>query len=123
METKEFTLTIEHVHYPYTAVHILEILELILKEWNIRDKVYTITTDNSSNIKKAIDDMREVKWLGCAVHTLHLVVEKEMIPAQILIIRAKRLIDFLCVLNKVNTLKRFKNNFQILKIMTKKMKM
>ena len=38
--------------------------------------------------------MKEVKWLGCAAHTLHLVVGKGMMPAQILIIRVKRLIDF-----------------------------
>ena len=38
--------------------------------------------------------MKEIKWLGCIAHTLHLVVGKGMIPAQILIMRAKRLIDF-----------------------------
>lgn len=91
---KEFTLTIEYVRYPHTAVHICETLELILEEWEIRDKVYTITTDNGSNVKKAIGDMKDVKWLGCAAHTLHLVVEKGMMPAQTLIMRAKRLIDF-----------------------------
>ena len=91
---KEFTLTIEYVRYPHTAIHILETLEFILEEWKIRDKVYTITTDNGSNVKKAIDDMKEIKWLGCIAHTLHLVVGKGMIPAQILIMRAKRLIDF-----------------------------
>ena len=58
---KEFTLTIEHVRYPHTAIHILETLELVLKEWNIRDKVYTITTDNNSNVKKAISDIKNVK--------------------------------------------------------------
>lgn len=91
---KEFTLTIEHVRYPHTATHILETLESILEEWNIRNKVYAITTDNGSNVKKAINDMEEVKWLGCTAHTLHLVIGKGMMPAQVLIIRAKRLIDF-----------------------------
>jgi len=56
--------------------------------------VYVITTDNSSNVKKAINDMKEVKWLGCVAHTLHLVVGKGLMPAQILIMRIKRLIDF-----------------------------
>jgi hypothetical protein len=54
---KEFTLTIEYVRYPHTAVHIRETLELILEEWEIRNRVYTITTDNGSNVKKAIGDM------------------------------------------------------------------
>ena len=91
---KEFILTIEHIRYPHTAVHILEALELILKEWKIRDKVYAITTDNGSNVKKAIGDMKGVEWLGCVAHTLHLVVGKGLMPAQILIMRVKRLIDF-----------------------------
>lgn len=92
---KEFTLTIEYVRYPHTAAHILETLELILKEWDIRNKVYAITTDNGSNVKKAINnDMKDVKWLGCVAHTLHLVVGKGLMPAQILIMRIKRLIDF-----------------------------
>jgi hypothetical protein len=38
--------------------------------------------------------MRGVKWLGCVAHMLHLVVGKGMIPAQVLIMRAKHLIDF-----------------------------
>jgi hypothetical protein len=85
---KEFTLTIEYVRYPHTAAHILETLELILKEWDIRNKVYSITTDNGSNVKKAINnDMKDVKWLGCVAHTLHLVVGKGLMPAQILIMR------------------------------------
>ena len=91
---KEFTLTIEHVRYPHTATHINETLESILNEWEIRDKIYTITTDNGSNVKKAIGDMEGVEWLGCTAHTLHLVVGKGMMPAQVLIMRAKRLIDF-----------------------------
>jgi len=91
---KEFTLAIEYVRYPHTAIHIRESLESILEEWDIRDKVYAITTDNGSNVKKAINDMKEVKWLGCVAHTLHLVVGKGMMPAQVLIMRTKRLIDF-----------------------------
>ena len=38
--------------------------------------------------------MKEVKWVGCVAHTLHLVIGKGLMPAQILILRAKRLIDF-----------------------------
>jgi hypothetical protein len=91
---KELTLTIEYVRYPHTAEHILETLESVLNKWEIRDKVYAITTDNGSNVKKAINNMREVKWLGCVAHTLHLVIGKGMIPAQVLIMRTKRLIDF-----------------------------
>ena len=56
--------------------------------------VFTVTTDSGSNVKKAIRDMREVNWLRCTAHTLHLVVGKGMRPAEILIAHVKRLIDF-----------------------------
>jgi hypothetical protein len=91
---REFTLDITYVRYPHTAVHIKDTLENILNEWNIREKVFTITTDNASNMKKCVNDMEEVNHLGCSAHTLQLVVGKGMKPAEILIGRAKQLIDF-----------------------------
>ncbi|GBB97441.1 hypothetical protein RclHR1_29990001 [Rhizophagus clarus] len=109
--SKKLTLTIEYIHYPHTAEHILETLESVLEEWEIRDKVYTITTDNGSNVKKAINNMRGVKWLGCVAHTLHLVVGKGMIPAQVLIMRAKRLIDFFMRLKQSERLEIIQKKF------------
>ena len=91
---KEFMLTIEYVRYPHTSENILETLEFIFNGWEIRDKIFNITTDNGSNVKKAINNMENVEWLGCTAHTLQLVVGKGMLPAQVLILRAKRLIDF-----------------------------
>ena len=91
---REFILDIAYIRYPHTANHILESLEQVLEEWKIRELVFTITTDNSSNVKKAIQDMEGVNWLGCTAHTLQLVIGKGMKLAEILIARAKRLIDF-----------------------------
>jgi hypothetical protein len=93
-ELREFTLDIAYVRYPHTSKHILETLEQVLEKWKIRNLVFTITTDSGSNVKKAIQDMEGVDWLRCTAHTLHLVVGKGMKPAEILIARVKRLIDF-----------------------------
>jgi len=93
-ELREFTLDIAYVRYPHTSKHILETLEQVLEEWKIRNLVFTITTDSGSNVKKAIQDMEGVDWLRCTAHTLHLVIGKGMKPAEILIARVKRLIDF-----------------------------
>ena len=87
-------MDIAYIRYPHTANHILETLEQVLDEWKIHELVYTVTTDNGSNVKKAIQDMEGVNWLGCTAHTLQLVIEKGMKPAEILIACAKRLIDF-----------------------------
>ncbi|EXX61613.1 hypothetical protein RirG_169560 [Rhizophagus irregularis DAOM 197198w] len=47
-------LTISHVRYPYTAENINDAIEEILEKWDLRSKVYSITTDNGSNIKKCV---------------------------------------------------------------------
>ena len=90
---REFTLDIAYVRYPHTAIHIKDTLESILNEWGIREKVFTITTDNASNMKKCVQDMG-VNQLGCIAHTLQLVIGKGMKLAEILIARVKQLIDF-----------------------------
>ena len=53
-----------------------------------------ITTDNASNMKKCVQDLEGVNRLGCTAHILQLIVGKGMKPAEILIARAKQLIDF-----------------------------
>ena len=94
-ELHKYTLDIAYVRYPHTSHHILEMLEKVLKESKIRELVFTATTDNSSNVKKAILDMENVNWLRCIAHTLQLVIGKGMKSAEVLMARAKRLIDFL----------------------------
>ena len=90
----EFTLDIAYVRYPHTTIHIKDTLESILNEWGICEKVFTITTDNASNMKKCVHDMEGVNRLGCTAHTLQLVIGKGMKPAEVLIVRVKQLIDF-----------------------------
>ena len=90
----EFTLDIAYIRYPHTSAHIKDTLEDILNEWHIHEKVYIITTDNASNMKKCIQDMEGVDRLGCVAHTIQLIIGKGMKPAEILIARVKQLIDF-----------------------------
>ena len=95
---QEVVLTIEYVKYPHTTQNISDALLVILDQWELREKVYIITTDNGANMKKAIKDMNEVssniKWQPCAAHTLQLVIGKGLNPIKLLVLRAKRLIDF-----------------------------
>ncbi|CAB5374909.1 unnamed protein product [Rhizophagus irregularis] len=94
-ELREVTLDVAFVRYPHTSEHILDALEDVISRWKIRNLIFTITTTNKSNIKKAILDMEKTNWLGCTKHTLHSVIEKAMKPAEILIERAKRYENFL----------------------------
>ncbi|CAG8830304.1 711_t:CDS:2, partial [Cetraspora pellucida] len=75
-------------------VHICETIEKILKYWDLSEKVYSITTDSGSNMKKTVLNMDKVMWQRCCSHTLQLVIGKALLPVESLIARAKRLIDF-----------------------------
>jgi len=90
----EITLTVNYVRYPHTAKHIAESSEEVLVDWKLRDKVFVITTDNASNMKKAISNMNAIEWQGCNVHTLQLIIGKGLVLVKVLIKRVKRLIEF-----------------------------
>ncbi|GES96275.1 zinc finger BED domain-containing protein 1-like [Rhizophagus clarus] len=57
-----------------------------------------IVTDNRANMKKAIKEMNKIasniKWQPCTAHTLQLVVGKGLNSVKLLVLRAKKLIDF-----------------------------
>ena len=94
----EITLTVEYVRYPHTAQNISDTLFTILDKWNLREKVHMIVTDNGANMKKAIKNMgiisSNIRWQPCTAHTLQLVVGKGLNVVKLLVLRAKRLIDF-----------------------------
>jgi len=91
-------LAIDYVKYPHTAQNISDALFNIIDQWEIKEKVHVITTNNRANMKKAIKIMNTVstniKWQSCAVHTLQLVIGKGLNPIKLLVLRVKRLIDF-----------------------------
>ena len=72
----------------------MESLDETLSEWKLHEKIFTITTDNAANMKKAISDMKNIEWQGCTAHTLQLVIGKGLVPVKKLITRVKRLIEF-----------------------------
>ena len=69
IETKEFAEA-------HTGETIAEVLEQILYDWNVDvDKLVVATTDNGSNITRA---MQLLGWdrISCFSHTLQLCVDK-----------------------------------------------
>lgn len=93
-ELHEVTLAIQYLSYPHTATHICETVNKIIEYWGLHKKVHSITTDNAANMKRAVSNMEDINWQGCSSHTLQLVVNKSMKSCKVLIMRAKRLIDF-----------------------------
>lgn len=96
-ELCEATLAVEYLRYPHTSQNIVDCLNQIIENWNLNGKVFTITTDNGSNMVKAgklLKNSDNITRFPCAAHTLQLVVGKGLIPAERLVARAKRLINF-----------------------------
>jgi len=58
----------------HTAENIANSLESIFLEWNIRDKIICIVTDNASAMIKACE-LLKIKNLPCFAHTVNLVVQ------------------------------------------------
>ena len=121
----EIILTIEHIRYPHTAQNISDALFVILDEWNLRDKTNVIVTDIEANMKKAIKEMNEItsniKWQPCVAHTLQLVVGKGLNSVKLLVLRAKKLIDFFLRLKQSQRLeeiqKKSQNKVDVIRIL------
>ena len=56
----------------HTADNIARELNEISTQWNIRNKIVTVVSDNGANIKKAVNDCFQKHHHPCVVHTLHL---------------------------------------------------
>ncbi|RIA83028.1 hypothetical protein C1645_834452 [Glomus cerebriforme] len=70
-DNAKITLAIQYMQYPHTGDAIQEVLEKVIYEWELQDK-----------------------RLPCTAHTIQLVVGKGLLTAEVLIARAKRLINF-----------------------------
>src|SRR6266542_2225642 len=101
-EPKESLLALEYVPFPHTAEKICESLINTIRSWNLEYKVMSVTTDNGSNMVKAMKLLKQefpnTERIACAAYTLQLVVNKGLKSSeelQRLILRANRLITFL----------------------------
>ena len=90
----EAILVVKYIPYPHTSDNICSVLRKIISDWNLTGKVFTMTTNNGSNMVQARRLMNEVIRLPCTAHTLQLVVGKGLLSAETLIARAKRLTNF-----------------------------
>ena len=49
-------------------------LENIMERFNIRDKVFVVTTDNASNIVASINSLENINLVRCFAHSVQLVI-------------------------------------------------
>lgn len=92
-EMNNAVLAFSHVPYPHTGNAIAARIEEVCTHWKIKGKVCSITTDNATNMRGACRKAG-IPQVPCTAHTLNLIVQKGLLPAEHLIARVKRLITF-----------------------------
>jgi len=78
---QEVLLSCEHLAYSHTGEVISEELLRIIRQWHLEAKVFTVATDNGSNMVKGIRLLNEnyitnVERQPCITHTLQLSVQE-----------------------------------------------
>jgi hypothetical protein len=71
-----YTICIEHMPGSHTGENIREILVSFFEEWEIKDLVKFIVSDNGKDISKAISLSEHVEHIRCLGHMLNLMVRK-----------------------------------------------
>ncbi len=76
----EVLLTCNYLEYPHTGEVINDELYQIIEQWHLTNTVFTIASDNGSNMIKGINllnqSLSSIKRQPCAAHTLQLSVKE-----------------------------------------------
>lgn len=86
-------LAFSHVPYPHTGDALAARIAEVCTHWKIKGKVCSVTTDNATNMRVACRKAG-IPQVPCTAHTINLIVQKGLLPAEHLIARVKRLITF-----------------------------
>ena len=97
-------LEISYFSTPHTAYAISDVIKKAIIKWEIESHVISITTDNGSNMVAAFRNLRPIKRLSCAAHTLQLAINKGLKLVEDLVLRVKRLINFFTTQKQIERL-------------------
>ena len=87
-------LACQYMKYPHTSQNIAQTIISLISKWGLEKNFICITTDNGSNMVAASKLLPNTFQISCAAHTLNLVVNRGLMPVEILIACAKWLINF-----------------------------
>ncbi|GBC41300.2 zinc finger BED domain-containing protein 1-like [Rhizophagus irregularis DAOM 181602=DAOM 197198] len=99
-EIKDTMLENKYVSSPHTSEIIANELHQCIETWNLENHVTSITTDNGSNMVAIFPFLNQkngcenIQRLPYTVHTLQLAIGKGLASVEILVARARRLINF-----------------------------
>ncbi|EXX53697.1 hypothetical protein RirG_241570 [Rhizophagus irregularis DAOM 197198w] len=122
-EIKDVMLENKYVPSPHSSDVITNKLYRCIKDWNLEQRVTSITTDNGSNMVAMFrllnqkSGCEDVKRLSCTAHTIQLAIGKGLAPAEILVARARRLIHFFQYQKQVERLEQVQKKLDYVDIM------
>lgn len=94
----EALLTCNHLEYPHTGEAISNELYRLIEKWHLSNSVFTISTDNGSNMVKSVNvlsqSLSSIKRQPCAAHTLQLSVNEGLKQCKSIHKRVKCLQNF-----------------------------
>jgi len=103
-EIMDVLLEISYFPAPHTAKAIIEVINKAIRKWEIEDCIVSITTDNGSNMKAAIQGLTSIRRLSCAAHTLQLAIGRGLKVVEALVSRTRQLINFFSTQKQIERL-------------------
>lgn len=76
----------------HTAQNLADLIIKICNEWNITEKVVSVTTDNANNIQAAIS-LLKWKQVPCFAHTLNLIVQAGLTEIKLIQNKVKTIVE------------------------------
>ncbi|KNE89255.1 hypothetical protein PSTG_17288 [Puccinia striiformis f. sp. tritici PST-78] len=89
LELEAMPLDFVRLKERHTGVYLAETVQLIVEKFGVKNKICGIVTDNASNNKTMIDEIRKYKWprfkgkgqwVRCFAHILNLIVQVILRP-------------------------------------------
>ncbi|XP_030747935.1 zinc finger BED domain-containing protein DAYSLEEPER-like [Sitophilus oryzae] len=78
----------------HTAENLAEYITKMVSEWNLKDKITIVISDNASNITSTVTNILKWKHYGCYAHKLNLVVQDALRHVKDVLMKVKAIVTY-----------------------------